>query len=233
MMSLLVEQWEHSASKSGEIDVTVLSPSELYRCAWRSLLESFPFVELVNTAAADSELTLPRRGEHPRLILVDAPGSENHLALQLGRYYDRYYLFFVVNDYDLGTILPLLKQGVTGFTSRSDTISSLAQVLQKTATGAFGLPPDVANRAVTALARNHRRYSSGQDDLTRRETEVLQLLADGMSNRDIAQVLFLSVRTVEAHLRNLYGKLEVNSRTEAALWAVRHGYEPLNQQNKL
>lgn len=227
-MSLLVQQWEHSASKSGEIDVTVLSPSELYRCAWKLVLGSLPFVDLVNTVAVESELTLPVRGGHPRLILVDAPGSENHLALQLGRFYGRCYLFFVVNDYDLGTIIPLLKLGVTGFTARSDTVSDFQQALRLTASGQFGLPSDVANRAMIALANDRQSYSHGQDDLTRRETEVLQLLADGMSNRDIAQMLFLSVRTVEAHLRNLYGKLKVNSRTEAALWAVRHGYGPLN-----
>ena len=56
------------------------------------------------------------------------------------------------------------------------------------------------------------------------ETEVLGLLARGLTNKDIAQSLMLSVRTVEAHLRSIFGKLAVGSRTEAALWAVRHGY---------
>ena len=60
--------------------------------------------------------------------------------------------------------------------------------------------------------------------LSERETEVLRLLAQGHTNKDIAQALILSVRTVEAHLRNIFAKLGVNSRTEAALWAVQHGY---------
>ena len=46
-----------------------------------------------------------------------------------------------------------------------------------------------------------------------------------MTNKDIAQTLFLSVRTIEAHLRNIYGKLDVNNRTEAVLWAAQHGFE--------
>ncbi|MCA9946526.1 MAG: response regulator transcription factor, partial [Anaerolineales bacterium] len=55
---------------------------------------------------------------------------------------------------------------------------------------------------------------------------VLTRLAQGMTNKEIAQTLFLSVRTVEAHLHNVYGKLNVASRTEAVLWAVQHGLEP-------
>lgn len=157
-------------------------------------------------------------------ILVDAPGSEHLLALQLGPFYNRCYAIFVVNDYDLHTILPLLKLGVTGFTARDDSVSNFLQAFLATAKGQIGLPLDVANLAVTELANGHKRHLALPGDLTRRETEVLQLLADGMSNRDIAQSLFLSVRTVEAHLRSLYGKLDVTSRTEAVLWAVRNGY---------
>ena len=64
------------------------------------------------------------------------------------------------------------------------------------------------------------------EGLTARERETLALLAQGMTNKDIAQSLILSVRTVEAHLRNIFGKLGVRARTEAALWATKHGYGP-------
>lgn len=165
-------------------------------------------------------------GRHPMTILVDAPGSEYRLALQLAPFYERNHALFVVNDYDLGTILPLLKLGVTGFTARGDSVSAFVQAFLAGAKGQIGLPPDVATRATIELARDHQRHDTIPGELTQREAEVLQLLADGMSNRDIAQQLFLSVRTVEAHLRNLYSKLDVNSRTEAALWAVRHGHAP-------
>ena len=53
---------------------------------------------------------------------------------------------------------------------------------------------------------------------------VFSILAQGLTNKDIAQTLILSVRTVEAHLRSIFGKLGAHSRTEAALWAVKHGY---------
>jgi DNA-binding NarL/FixJ family response regulator len=77
---------------------------------------------------------------------------------------------------------------------------------------------------LVALARGESAAQSLVEPLSEREIEVLRLLAHGSTNKDIAQTLILSVRTVEAHLRNIYGKLGVRSRTEAALWAVKHGY---------
>jgi len=213
-------------STSNQINAIVLSPCELYRHAWKSLLSSLVFVNLVQTTATASEIKLPGSSGQPITILVDAPGSERRLALQLGPFTQQYHTFFVINDYDLCIILPLLKLGGTGFTARGDSFSNFVQAFLATARGQIGLPLDVANRAVTELANNGRPHATSLHDLTRRETEVLQLLTDGMNNRGIAQTLCLSVRTVEAHLSNLYGKLDVNSRTEAALWAVRHGYVP-------
>jgi DNA-binding NarL/FixJ family response regulator len=83
----------------------------------------------------------------------------------------------------------------------------------------------MASKVMLALARGDIRPQRTVETLTDREREVLSLLARGLTNKDIAQSLFLSVRTIEAHLRNIYGKLDVNSRTEAVLWAVQHGYE--------
>ena len=92
--------------------------------------------------------------------------------------------------------------------------------------GEIALPPSIAARALAALARGETIKGDLIEALSEREVEVLQLLAQGMTNKDIAQTLILSVRTVEAHLRSIFGKLGVRSRTEAALWATEHGYRP-------
>ncbi len=215
---------------SCQINVIVLSPCELYRQAWKSLLASLVSVNCIQAAATVSEIALSRDNGYPLTILVDAPGSERRFALQLEPYYKNCFALFVVNNYALPTILPLLKLGVIGFTARDESVSKLVRTFRTTAKGQISLPLETTNRAVTELANGRRPHASLASDLTRRETEILQLLSDGLSNRDIAQTLFLSVRTVESHLRSLYGKLEVKSRTEAALWAVRHGYAPFNNE---
>jgi NarL family two-component system response regulator LiaR len=102
----------------------------------------------------------------------------------------------------------------------------LVQAIVAAGRGEIVLPPEWATKALVALARGEMgQERPSPHTLTDREEDVLRLLAQGRTNKDIAQTLFLSVRTIEAHLRNIYGKLAVASRTEAVLWAVQHGYE--------
>ena len=115
---------------------------------------------------------------------------------------------------------------MTGVINRDATVPELTRSLLATARGEIVLPPSLAAQALLALARGNVAPQQHQiESLTDREQDVLTLLAQGMTNKDIAQTLFLSVRTIEAHLRNIYGKLDVNNRTEAVLWAVQHGFE--------
>ena len=226
-MSQSVLQRKRSRATTGQINVLVLSPCRVYRIAWKSLLSSLPFVDMVQTKAGVTEITLSGASREPMTILVDAPGCESLFALQLEPYYKYCQVLFVVNNYDPLITLPLLMQGVSGFIARGDSVSNLVQTVLATVNGQIGSAQDVANQAIAELAKGFQLHLALPSGLTRREIEVLHLLSYGMSNRDIAQKLFVSVRTVEAHLRSLYGKLDVNSRTEAALWAVRHGYAPL------
>jgi DNA-binding NarL/FixJ family response regulator len=82
---------------------------------------------------------------------------------------------------------------------------------------------------VAAVVVRHlagRPGESKSEPLTERELQVLRLAAQGLTNYDIAQRLYISVRTVESHLTNLYGKLGVGSRTEAVVYAMRRGWIP-------
>jgi len=120
----------------------------------------------------------------------------------------------------------MLQAGAAGILSRDATLPELTQALVASGRGEIVLPPSLAARALAALARGEVHPQQNLETLTERERDVLALLAQGLTNKDIAQSMFLSVRTVEAHLRNVYGKLNVTSRTEAVLWAVQHGLKP-------
>jgi DNA-binding NarL/FixJ family response regulator len=122
--------------------------------------------------------------------------------------------------------MTLLQAGAAGVLSRDATLPELTRALIAASRGEIVLPPELAARTLAALARGEVRSGQNIETLTEREREVLTLLAKGMTNKDIAQTLFLSVRTVEAHLRNVYGKLGVATRTEAVLWAMQHSFDP-------
>ncbi|NOX60812.1 MAG: response regulator transcription factor [Chloroflexi bacterium] len=199
----------------------IFASSALHREAWRALLGSAPHLHLMGAVGDVLEL-----GNAPAVsaIFVDAPSSRPALAQQIRECRPAAGLLFLVPSYDMDEVLPLLRAGATGCISHDSTAADLARAIIAVGRHELALPPQVASRVLIAMARGEDADASMMEPLTAREEEVLALLASGLTNKDIAQTLFLSVRTVEAHLRNIYGKLGVRSRTEAALWAIKHGY---------
>jgi NarL family two-component system response regulator LiaR len=202
----------------------ILAPALLQREAWRALLSDQPGIEVVGAIDDAEEVSPLLQSGQPTTVLIDLPAPQPELALQLKAAAPDLGLLFLVQTYELGEILPLLQAGATGCISRDDSVGNLARAIIAVGRGEIALPPHIAARALGALARGETGGAGLIEALTDREVEVLQFLAQGLTNKDIAQTLFLSVRTVEAHLRNIYGKLNVRSRTEAVLWAVKHGY---------
>ena len=91
--------------------------------------------------------------------------------------------------------------------------------------GQAQLHPEVARKLMEQV-RQPRRVERPGEDLTPREMEVLKLIASGMSNKEIARQLVMTERTVKGHVSNILGKLNLQDRTQAALYAVRHGLAP-------
>lgn len=123
-------------------------------------------------------------------------------------------------------IIPLLKAGATGYLPKTVSLNELLDAIRATSRGESVLPPQVASIVTRHLAGAREPPQEPEMGLTRREMEVLGLLARGLTNHEIARQLSLSVRTVEAHLTHIYTKLDVGSRTEAALLAQRRGWLP-------
>ena len=204
-------------------NLLIFAPAELHRVAWQALLERQPGIVFGGVMGELAEISRfdPLK---PTAVLVDLPIIQADLVSQLHNAAPNYGLLFLVESYDLVEIVDLLPAGATGFIARDSTVGDLSRATIAAGRGEIVLPPDLATQALVALARGERELQKPEVSLTEREGEVLNLLAKGLTNKDIAQSLILSVRTVEAHLRSIYGKLGVASRTEAALWAVNHGY---------
>lgn len=202
----------------------IYAPSNLHRAAWQALLEKQPRISVAGQAGSPNELGRfrPREGT---AVLVDVLAPQPSLMAQLRTALPDSGLLVLVAKYELAEIVALLQAGVTGFINRDASVGDLARAIIAAGRHEAVLPPELATQALGALARGEGIAERPGILLTDREQEVLALLARGLTNKDIAQTLILSVRTVEAHLRNIYGKLQVNSRTEAALWAINHGID--------
>ncbi len=214
-------------SDSTATQLLIYAPAALHREAWRALLKDQPSIIVGGVLADVARLTDFLPTDRPTTLLIDLPTSQPDLIRSLKDFGHTLGLLVFVSSYDLSEIVPLLKAGATGCLSRDETVGNLARALIAAGRGELVLPPAIAAQALLALTRGEPLGSEDPiEPLTDRELEVLRLLAQGLTNKDIAQTLILSVRTIDAHLRSIFGKLNVRSRTEAALWAARNGYGP-------
>jgi NarL family two-component system response regulator LiaR len=120
-------------------------------------------------------------------------------------------------------VIQLLQAGAMGYLPKAVGLDDLLEAIRATARGESVLPPQVAAVVARHLAGKEPPGERARS-LTDRELEVLQLAAQGLTNYDIAQQLYISVRTVEAHLTHIYNKLGVSSRTEAVVHAIQQGW---------
>lgn len=204
--------------------VIIFTPATLQREAWRALLSQQPGLIVAGAINDLAQLAAFLQPGQPTTLLLDLPAPQLDFIRQCRTISPEPGILVLVPSYDLADILPLLQAGVTGCISRDDSVSDLACAIIAVGRGELVLPPALATRALAALARGEPIQGTLAEPLSDREADVLRLLGAGLTNKDIAQTLILSVRTVEAHLRNIFAKLNVRSRTEAALWAVKHGY---------
>ncbi|MCB0155853.1 MAG: response regulator transcription factor [Anaerolineae bacterium] len=205
--------------------VIIVAQAALYRAAWTALLSRQPDIVVAGASSSLSEISPLLQPGRPTALLLDLPPLPP-LIQQLKTLPAEVGLLFLVDLYELDQVVLLLQAGVTGCLTRDAPVADLARAIIAVGRGEIALPPAIAGRALAALARGEASSDGLIEPLSERESEVLHLLAQGLTNKDIAQTLILSVRTVEAHLRNIFGKLGVHSRTEAALWAAKHGYGP-------
>ena len=155
------------------------------------------------------DIAMPRGNglEATRSILDEVPGTR---VLVLSAHEDR--------DH----VIPLLEAGATGYLPKTVGLNQLLDAIRSASQGESVLPPSIASIVVRHLSGEPE--ATPKETLTTREHQVLKLVAQGLSNRQIARNLDLSIRTVEAHLTHIYDKLGVGSRTEAALLAQREGW---------
>lgn len=132
-------------------------------------------------------------------------------------------------DYD-EYILSLMEAGAAGYLLKSVSGDELINAIRAVHTGEPVLHPVVIRKLMTHLKPSAGKPAGGRpfDLLSEREMEVLRLAAKGMSNKDIAEELFISVRTVQAHLRSIFNRLAVGSRSEAILYCLKKGWFSLD-----
>jgi DNA-binding NarL/FixJ family response regulator len=205
------------------IRVLIVDDHLVVRRGLRTFLEIQEDIEVVGEAA-DGEEGVARAEElRPDIVLMDVkmPGTDGIEALrQLVQLGNPARVLVVTSFTEQRTVVPALRAGAAGYVYKDVDPDALAGAIRSIHAGHVLLQPEVAG----ALLSEGSGGSAGRGtQLTEREREVLELIADGRSNREIARALVLSEKTVKTHVSNILMKLDLADRTQAALWAVRHG----------
>jgi NarL family two-component system response regulator LiaR len=132
-------------------------------------------------------------------------------------------------------VFPAIRAGAQGYLLKDIHPEALIQAVREANQGKVQLHPDIAKKLMSAIASEAKTPGSGGEsasgtqappgagDLTEREVEVLGLIARGLTNREIAEKMIISEKTVKTHVSNILGKLNLDDRTQAAIWALKHG----------
>ncbi|MFC9249446.1 response regulator [Streptomyces sp. NPDC057136] len=206
------------------IKVLLVDDHQVVRRGLRTFLEVQDDIEVVGEAADGAEGVARTEELRPDVVLMDIkmPGTDGIDALRKLRELANPAKVLIVTSFtEQRTVVPALRAGASGYVYKDVDPDALAGAIRSVHAGHVLLQPEVAG---ALLAQDDVGSGTGRGStLTEREREVLGLIADGRSNREIARALVLSEKTVKTHVSNILMKLDLADRTQAALWAVRHG----------
>jgi two-component system, NarL family, response regulator LiaR len=193
-------------------------------------------IEVVGEAADGAQAVEQARRLQPDVVLLDLVmpvlgGIEAIPRIIEGSPRSRVIILTSFGEED--KLLPAIRAGAQGYLLKDIPPNELVQAVRAAYLGKVQLHPDIARTLMAAVATREpappaatSQAPAPPDDLTEREFEVLGLIAAGLNNRQIADKLVISEKTVKTHVSSILGKLHVEDRTQAAVYALRHGLAP-------
>lgn len=211
---------EHDA-----IRVVVADDHPVVREGLRSFLSSRPGIDVVGEAGSADEVVAVVSSLEPDVVLVDLmmPGGGIEAIRQVAALPSPPRALVLTSFVGDDKVLPALKAGAAGYLLKDVDPADLEAAVRTVHRGGSVLGPAVAARVLDQATSTRLIEDDRLAELTPREREVLTLLGQGMSNRQIADALYIAEKTVKTHMSSILTKLRVTDRTQAALYAVRHG----------
>ncbi len=210
------------------IKVMLVDDHAVVREGLRTYLDLEERLRIVGEASNGREAVALAERLHPDVIVMDlSMGEMDGIAATkaIKEFNPEIKVIVLTSFTDDEHIMPAIEAGATGYLLKDVSAPELVKAIEGAFRGQAQLHPEVARKLMEQV-RQPRRRQDPAEELTPRERDVLGLIASGMSNKEIARELVMTERTVKGHVSNILGKLGLQDRTQAALYAVRHGLAP-------
>ena len=213
------------------IRVLVVDDQAIVRRGVRALLDTEPDIQVVGEAGDGAEAVRLVERLHPDVALMDLamPGMDGLEAIRLLAERGLGTRIIVLTSFATDeNVFPAIKAGALGYLLKASEPEDLVRAIRQVHRGEPSLHPEIARKVLLELSRPAEQPPPRTvDPLTSRELDVLKLVAQGLTNHQIAAQLVLGETTVRTHVSSILGKLRLASRTQAALYALREGHATL------
>jgi two-component system, NarL family, response regulator LiaR len=205
------------------IRVVFVDDHEMVRIGVSAYLSAQPDIEVVGEAADGKkgvELALELR---PNIILMDLVMKEMdgiEATKQIIEKWPEAKVIIVTSFLDDEKVYPALEAGATSYMLKTSKADEIANAVRATYHGQSVLEPEVTGKMMVKMRQKHQQLP--HEELTTREMEILMLMAEGKTNQDIADDLYIALKTVKTHVSNILSKLNVQDRTQAVIYAFKH-----------
>jgi len=213
------------------IRVLIVDDHAVVRRGLQALIDSEPGMEVIGEAADGVEAMVKVRTLKPDVILMDLvmPRKDGlETIVEIKDEVPDARILVLTSFAEDDKVFPAIKSGALGYLLKDSSPHELLHAIRDVYAGESSLHPTIARRLIHEISQPSDLPPSA-DPLTDREVEVIRLVAQGLSNEEIGERLFIASRTVRTHVSNILGKLHLANRTQAAVYALRKGIASLDK----
>lgn len=205
------------------IKILFADDHEMVRIGVSAYLSAQSDMEVVAEADDGGEAVEKALSLKPDIILMDLVMKEMDGIVATKKIIEQWpeaKIIIVTSFLDDEKVYPALEAGATSYMLKTSAASKIAQAIRSTYAGIPILEPEVTGKIMSKMRKENEEHL--HDQLTKREREILLLIAEGKANQEIAEQLFIAVKTVKVHVSNILAKLDVQDRTQAVIYAFQH-----------